>query len=79
MKAECMDCGKIISNPFVDTDSKGRLYFFCNKEHRDKYEEQLINIAFFMNPISSLYIAWLIAWNYIKSLFRKTNQRKQIY
>jgi len=41
MRAECMSCGKIITNPFIDTDSKGRLYFFCNKEHRDKYEEQL--------------------------------------
>ena len=79
MRAECMSCGKIITNPFIDTDSKGRLYFFCNKEHRNDYAERLINVAFLMNPIGGGYIACCTVWCYIKSLFKKTRRLSPNY
>jgi len=71
MKTECMDCGKIISNPFVDTDNKGRLYFFCNKEHRDNYERFLIERAIICNPIGSMVCFWAFCYGFIKCLFQK--------
>lgn len=66
MKAECNCCGKVISNPFVDTDNKGKLYFFCNKRHRDLYEERMVELAFFMNPFSVIYFTYVIIYHYIK-------------
>ena len=73
MKTECNYCGKIITNPFIDTDSKGGIYFFCDKEHRDRYEEFLMRKALMLNPIGAMVFAWGILWGFTKRTFKKPN------
>ena len=71
MKVECGYCKKILKDPFVDTDAQGRFYFFCNQDHRDKFEkaarEAELNFAMTMNPLFGL--VFIASW--IRSKFKK--------
>jgi len=71
IKTECNYCGKIITNPFIDTDSKGSIYFFCNKEHRDKYSKVMIESALMMNPIGAMCFFWGVVWGFIVGLYER--------
>ena len=71
MKVECIYCRKIITNPFVDTNTKGGIYFFCNREHRDEYEKFLVRRAIMCNPIGAMIFVWGVIWGFIKCFFKR--------
>jgi len=76
MKVECRYCSKILTEKdvFVDTDQNGKFYFFCDQEHRDKFEEEMIKrtaeINLMMHPLFGL--VFMGAW--IKNKFKKKNK-----
>jgi len=55
-KVECRYCGKIITEPFIDTDQEGKMYFFCNPKHRDEFEAILLKNAFIMSPFGVIFL-----------------------
>ena len=77
MKVECRYCGKVLDEKdvFMDTDQNGKFYFFCDQEHRDKFEEAMnihaANISLMMSPFFG--IVMMGAW--IKSKFKKNKKK----
>ncbi len=61
MKTECMYCKKVITNPFVEFGEKGRIYAFCNRKHRDKYCEKMIDRSLMLNP-------FMFSWAFVKEM-----------
>ena len=66
MKTECRYCGKIVTDPFIDTDQKGRFFFFCDQYHRDLFsiaqaQGDAILFDFLFNPITQIRLLgyWL--------------------
>ena len=76
MKTECGYCKKLLVDPFVDTDAQGRFYFFCNQDHRDKFEhavnESRANLAIVMNPLFGFF--FIAAW--LRSKFKSKKNDK---
>jgi len=76
MKVECRYCSKILTDKemFVDTDQNGKFYFFCDQDHRDKFEDNIVkhklDMALMMNPFFGIVL--MGAW--IKSKFKKKNK-----
>ena len=72
MKTECGYCKKLLVDPFVDTDQNGRFYFFCDQDHRDKFEEHARNVdtqlAMITNPLFG--IVFMASW--IRNRFKNT-------
>ena len=70
MKTECGYCKKLLGDPFVDTDQNGRFYFFCDQDHRDKFEQAAREVAselsMLMNPLFP--IVFIASW--IRSAFK---------
>lgn len=80
MKAICDFCGREVNNPLIDTDSRNRLYFFCNQKHRDKYEKT-IEILYVTSPyfwIPGSAIAWLFRRAYEKIKHKKSFEEEMM-
>lgn len=72
MRTECGYCKKLLVDPFVDTDAQGRFYFFCDQDHRDKFEKavnesQANTSLLIMNPFFGL--VFIAAW--LRSKFKR--------
>ena len=76
MKVECRYCGKVLDEKdvFMDTDQNGKFYFFCDQNHRDKFEHNMIEYArdifMIMNPFFG--IVMIGAW--FKNKFKKNKK-----
>jgi len=77
MKVECRYCGKVLyeKDVFMDTDQNGKFYFFCDQEHRNKFEhvmrERAYDMAVIMNPLTGIVMMGL----WIKSKFKKDKKK----
>jgi len=62
MKVECRYCSKILNEEdvFMDTDQKGRFYFFCDQEHRNIFEKEMMkhkaDVTIMMHPLFGLVL-----------------------
>jgi len=70
MKTECGYCKKLLVDPFVDTDAQGRFYFFCNQDHRDKFEERARNISYELAMIGNPLFGFIFIASWIRSKFK---------
>ena len=77
MKVECRYCSIVLDEKdvFMDTDQNGKFYFFCDQEHRDKFEilmnKHALDMAMLMNPL--IGVVMMGAW--IKNKFK--NKKKK--
>jgi len=74
MKAECNYCGKLLKDPFVDTDQKGRFYFFCDQKHRDLFEQRMLEISLLLNPGFQAISLCGVIW---RSIFKRKEAKEK--
>ena len=72
MKVECRYCSKVLDEKdvFMDTDQNGKFYFFCDQEHRDKFEHRMAELALEMNVIMNPFFGLVMMGAWIKNKFK---------